>query len=68
MDDSNLRLCRRCQGKTWSHAEHGLCRPSFLAVHTITRTMIEVQDKTVRAGSWMLGRKGAFGDRSGREW
>jgi hypothetical protein len=46
----------------------GLERTDVLAVHGIGREMIEVQVKTVRAGSWMLGRKGTLPDRSGREW
>lgn len=46
----------------------GLERTDLLAVHSIRRDMIEVQVKTVRTGSWMLGRKGTLHDRSGREW
>jgi hypothetical protein len=46
----------------------GLERTDVLAVHSIARDMIEVQVKTVRTGSWMLGRKGILADRSGREW
>ena len=46
----------------------GLERTDVLAVHSSTREMIEVQVKTVRSGSWMLGRKGTLADRSGREW
>src|SRR4051794_23832045 len=46
----------------------GLERTDVLAVHVVERHMIEVQVKTVRMGSWMLGRKGTMADRSGREW
>jgi hypothetical protein len=46
----------------------GLERTDVLAVHVVQRDMIEVQVKTVRTGSWMLGPKGTFPDRSGREW
>jgi hypothetical protein len=46
----------------------GLERTDVLAVHSTERHMIEVQVKTVRTGSWILGRKGTLADRSGREW
>jgi hypothetical protein len=46
----------------------GLERTDVLAVQSTSRDMIEVQVKTVRDGSWMLGRKGTLADRSGREW
>jgi hypothetical protein len=47
----------------------GLERTDVLAVHSITRTMIEVQVKTLRAGgSWLLGRKGTLPAVSDHEW
>ena len=46
----------------------GLERTDVLAVNVDERHMIVVQVKTVRMGSWMLGRKGTLADRSGREW
>ncbi len=46
----------------------GLERTDVVAVHSVERNMIEVQVKTVRTGSWMLGRKGTMEDLSGREW
>ena len=35
----------------------GLARTDVLAVHSVPREMIEVQVKTIRTGSWMLGKK-----------
>jgi hypothetical protein len=47
----------------------GLERTDVLAVHSVTRTMIEVQVKTLRAGgSWLLGRKGTLPAVSDHEW
>lgn len=55
-------------GWAGSLTRDGLERTDVLAVHVTDRHMIEVQVKTIRAGSWMLGRKGTLPDRSGREW
>jgi hypothetical protein len=47
----------------------GLARTDILAVQaTGERRMIEVQVKTIREGTWPLGRKGTEGALSDREW
>ena len=46
----------------------GLERTDVLAVHSLSRVMVEVQAKTIRTWSWMLGRKGTLPDLSGHEW
>ncbi len=46
----------------------GLERTDVLAVHSLSRVMIEVQVKTTTSSSWPLGRKGTLPARSEREW
>ena len=43
-------------------------RTDVLAVHSLSRVMIEVQVKTTTSSSWPLGRKGTLPARSEREW
>lgn len=47
----------------------GLARTDVLAVHTVTRRMVEVQVKTIRVGaSWPLGNKGLVTSDNDHEW
>lgn len=67
----NIYVCSMLARYGWaaSLTRDGLERTDVLAVHSsIERPMVEVQVKTVRTGSWMLGRKGTFVAQSGREW
>ncbi len=63
-------VCSMLARYEWAAAltRDGLARTDILVVNTKTRTMIEVQVKTIRAGMWPLGRKDTQHDLSGREW
>lgn len=64
-------VCSMLARRGWaaSLTRDGLARTDVLAVEASDeRRMVEVQVKTITAGSWPLGRKGIAGSVSDREW